>query len=172
MKKMLNCLLAVACGSALAFEPKFEGGKVVFECPAAGTFRLECQTGKVKLSAAEGAVDFAVAEAKSNQMLLSMLVPPSFIQGGTWRVDDKEGAFPFALGLDEDCREGRQWRDTGALLPRGHLLRGAGQPQVELEHVRVPHLPAGGHEGVADDVCIHAGEGAEETAGQIRADGA
>ena len=106
MKKTLNCLLAVACGSALAFEPKFEGEKVVFECPAAGTFRLECQTGKVKLSAAEGAVDFAVAEAKSNQMLLSMLVPPSFIQGGTWRVDDKEGAFPFALGLDEKLFKG------------------------------------------------------------------
>ena len=89
MKKMLNSLLAVVCGSALAFEPKFEGEKVVFECPAAGTFRLECQTGKVKLSAAEGAVDFAVTEAKSNQMLLSMLVTPSFIQGGAWRVDDK-----------------------------------------------------------------------------------
>ena len=96
----LITVLWVACGSAFAFEAKFEGEKVVFACPAAGTFRLECQTGKVKLSAAEGAVDFAVTEAKSNQMLLSMLVPPSFIQGGAWRVDDKEGAFPFALGLD------------------------------------------------------------------------
>ena len=43
----------------------------------------ECQTGKVKFSASEGegAVDFAVTEAKSNQMLLSMLVSPTFIQG-------------------------------------------------------------------------------------------
>ncbi|MBR0504624.1 MAG: hypothetical protein IJJ84_04400, partial [Kiritimatiellae bacterium] len=106
MRKPLMILLALVCGAALAFEAKFEGEKVVFECPVAGTFRLECQTGKVKLSASEGAVDFAVMEAKSNQMLLSMLVPPSFIQGGAWRVDAQEGAFPFALGLDEKLFKG------------------------------------------------------------------
>ena len=42
--------------------------------------RLYIQTGKVKLAASDSAVDFAVTEAKSNQMLLSMLVPPNFIQ--------------------------------------------------------------------------------------------
>ena len=103
---VLTVALLASCGSALGFEAKFEGEKVVFECPVAGTFRLECQTGKVKLAAAEGAVDFAVTEAKSNQMLLSMLVPPSFIQGGGWRVDAQEGAFPFALGLDEKLFKG------------------------------------------------------------------
>ena len=82
MRKTLVTLLTLACGAALAFEAKFEGEKVVFECPVAGTFRLKCQTGKVKLAASDGAVDFAVTEAKSNQMLLSMLVPPNFIQGG------------------------------------------------------------------------------------------
>ena len=106
MRKPLMILLALVCGAALAFEAKFEGEKVVFECPVAGTFRLECQTGKVKLAASKGAVDFAVTEAKSNQMLLSMLVPPSFIQGGAWRVDAQEGSFPFALGLDEKLFKG------------------------------------------------------------------
>ena len=71
MKKVFAISLALALGTAFAFDAKFEGEKVVFECPVAGTFRLECQTGKVKLSAADGAVDFAVTEAKSNQMLLS-----------------------------------------------------------------------------------------------------
>ena len=84
MKTLVISVVGAACVSALAFEAKLEGEKVVFDCPAAGTFRLECQTGKVRLAAAEGAVDFTVTEAKSNQMLLSMLVPPSFIQGGAW----------------------------------------------------------------------------------------
>ena len=106
MRKTLVTLLTLACGAALAFEAKFEGEKVVFECPVAGTFRLKCQTGKVKLAASDGAVDFAVTEAKSNQMPLSMLVPPNFIQGGAWRVDAQEGAFPFALGLDEKLFKG------------------------------------------------------------------
>ena len=106
MRKTLVTLLTLACGAALAFEAKFEGEKVVFKCPVAGTFRLKCQTGKVKLAASDGAVDFAVTEAKSNQMLLSMLVPPNFIQGGAWRVDAQEGAFPFALGLDEKLFKG------------------------------------------------------------------
>ena len=65
MRKPLMILLALVCGAALAFEAKFEGEKVVFECPVAGTFRLECQTGKVKLAASDGAVDFAVMEARA-----------------------------------------------------------------------------------------------------------
>ena len=40
---MLTIAVAAACGAALAFEAKFEGEKVVFKCPVAGMFRLECQ---------------------------------------------------------------------------------------------------------------------------------
>ena len=42
MRKPLMILLALVCGAVLAFEAKVEGEKVVFECPVAGTFRLEC----------------------------------------------------------------------------------------------------------------------------------
>ena len=48
-----------------AFEAKFEVEKVVFEYPVAGMFRLECQTDKVKLPAAEGAAGFVEIEAMS-----------------------------------------------------------------------------------------------------------
>ena len=94
--------------AASAWEPVLEGSQVVFKCPSAGEFRLQCQTVDVTVSKTEGGVAFEVSSFKDggSQALLSMLVPPSFIQGGQWRVDDREGAFPFALGLNEKLFQG------------------------------------------------------------------
>lgn len=94
--------------AASAWEPVLEGSQVVFRCPAAGEFRLQCQTADVTVSRTDGGVAFKVSSFRNggNQALLSMLVPPSFIQGGQWRVDQREGAFPFALGLSEKLFQG------------------------------------------------------------------
>ncbi|MBQ7188775.1 MAG: hypothetical protein IJR99_05090 [Kiritimatiellae bacterium] len=110
MRRMILRVCAFACvfvcGTAAAFQAKIDGRCVVFDCPSAGTFRIECQRGNATLSVSEGRVRFQVADAKPNQMLLSMLVPTSFISGGGWRVDEREGAFPFALGASEKLFQG------------------------------------------------------------------
>jgi len=106
MRRAIFALCVLTCGIAVALDAKIDGQRVVFDCPSAGAFRIECQSGNVALSVSDGAVRFKVTEAKSNQMLLSMLVPTSFISGGSWRVDEREGAFPFALGASEKLFQG------------------------------------------------------------------
>lgn len=45
MRRMIFALCVLACGIASALDAKIDGQRVVFDCPSAGMFRIECQSG-------------------------------------------------------------------------------------------------------------------------------
>ncbi|MGN0846866.1 MAG: hypothetical protein ACI4RA_05720 [Kiritimatiellia bacterium] len=97
--------MACMAVGAMADIARVDGKAVVFSCPSAGEFRLDCQTGAPNIARDGASLAYSFTEAPGKARL-SMLVPIRYISGGRWRVDEREGAFPFALGLSEKLFQG------------------------------------------------------------------
>lgn len=96
MRVIWGFLTLLCAVNALAYSVRSDGGAVAFACDATGSFRLECKSSGACRAETRGNEVAYVYEGGDGQVLLSMLVPTSFISGGEWRVDEQSGAFPFA----------------------------------------------------------------------------